>query len=227
MNEQGHRQMQSASSSTNSGAIAAEAERKRQEDALRTQKQQEEMRRREEEITRRRMEEKRRVEQDDAVKRQRDGKHGPMPSSSTSTASQYQLPTSAPSTLRAPTAVSSRPPSFLDSYPQAMPLESPTWYDGDSTDSEAVGGLWQNSRMGKQRGENHGMPARAPARRSVLLFFPGCSNFMSFGAVPYTHHPSQPHLLLRLTSRYAIRKSCHNTRNHKAMSPRCTRCSTQ
>jgi hypothetical protein len=159
---------------------SAEAERKQQEDARRLQQQQqqqEEMRRRGEEITRRRTEERRKAEHDSLAGKQRADERGvPSYPSSSPTAIQHQYrphqPTTTPtSTVRAPTAVANRPPSFLDSFSQAlvMPLESPTRYDGDSTDSEAVGdglgSVWRNTRMGKYKADSGGTPSRPPGRR--------------------------------------------------------------
>ncbi|KAF9462259.1 hypothetical protein BDZ94DRAFT_1261890 [Collybia nuda] len=72
--------------------------------------------------------------------------------------------------LQAPTAQKSRPPSFvgqLDEVPSIMPLESPTRYEGDSTDSESVttNGTHDWRRAGKQKAmESSRTPVRAPAR---------------------------------------------------------------
>lgn len=80
---------------------------------------------------------------------------------------------SSSATLRAPTAVRSRPPSFLGQYsngteiPFVMPLESPTKYDGDSTDSEAVSNPLSDWRRNKHHSANevHRTPTRPPVRR--------------------------------------------------------------
>jgi STAM-binding protein len=74
--------------------------------------------------------------------------------------------------LQAPMAVISRPPSFIgqfDEAPSMMPLESPTRYEGDSTDSESVTTNkthdWR--RKPKPLIDNSRTPTRAPARRCV------------------------------------------------------------
>lgn len=76
--------------------------------------------------------------------------------------------------LQPPIAVKSRPPSFVgrfDDVPSIMPLESPTRYEGDSTDSESVttNGTHDWRRAGKQKQliENSRTPTRAPVRRCV------------------------------------------------------------
>jgi STAM-binding protein len=161
----------------------AEAQYKRQEDARRSQQQQqykhqqEEMRRREEEITRRRLEERRKAEQEGIAKRQQESdlaaraerQNVSVPSSS-APPSQYQTQMGAPaatSAMRAPRALSSTSASFLDTYSDSlsMPLESPTRYEGDSTDSEAVGdgsnSVWRHIRNGRH-------PLRAPPKRYVF-----------------------------------------------------------
>ena len=150
----GHREIQ-GTSSLNSYEHAVELERRRAQQQQQ-QQQQQDMRRREE---------------DDAARRQRERKHSGGPSSSSSAMSSHhnhQTPSvSTISSVRAPTAVSSRPPSFLDTYPQVMPLESPTRYDGDSTDSEAMGDgrfVWRHARTGKYR-EGDGAPSQTHARR--------------------------------------------------------------
>ena len=118
-------------------------------------------RRREEEATRRR-----RAEQEGIARRMQEAEAAALAErqgSASSLTGHAQHPpqlTSASSAVRAPKALSSRPVAFLDTFPEAMPmpLESPTRYEGDSTDSEAVGGYLRHTR--KQNG-----PAKAPARR--------------------------------------------------------------
>lgn len=137
------------------------------------------MRRREEDITRRRMEERRR-EQDSIARRQQEEvatramRHNinAEPSSSS-----YQEPQS--SAVQMPTAVNShRPPSLLDQYPTndlIMPLESPSRYEGDSTDSETItdnqSAAWRHARASgrhkNQNVDNNKTPTRANIRRYV------------------------------------------------------------
>lgn len=101
------------------------------------------------------------------------------PSSSLYQTPSYPLTTSATSTLRAPTAVASRPPSFLDEFsrsvdaPLIMPLENPTRYEGDSTDSETVNNPYTDwRRAGKHKQvDNSKTPTRAPVRTCVFPFF--------------------------------------------------------
>ncbi|KAL0945895.1 hypothetical protein HGRIS_012180 [Hohenbuehelia grisea] len=153
------------------------------------QQQQEEMRAREQEIVRRRAEDKRREEQVGIAQRQQEAdnaawtaRHSVTPNTGSSMAGNsapampYQPP--APihypntSSLRAPKAMNSRPPSFMDQFPTAnleaplvMPLESPTRYEGDSTDSEAPAQHHDWRRTVKHRHiDAHRTPTRAPAR---------------------------------------------------------------
>jgi STAM-binding protein len=132
----------------------------------------EDSRRLEEETARRRVEEKRRVEQEGITRRMQEAEAAAQAlrqSSGGSSTGHSQYPSqliSASSAVRAPKAVSSRSAAFLDTFPEAMqmPLESPTRYEGDSTDSEALGdGL--NSYMRHTRGIKHNGPPKAPARR--------------------------------------------------------------
>ncbi|KAF4576218.1 hypothetical protein EYR40_000457 [Pleurotus pulmonarius] len=95
----------------------------------------------------------------------------PASTSSFSTPAKIQYPSvsSAPGTLRAPSASSSRMPSFPEQFtasdgPTIMPLESPTKYEGDSTDSESLARN-HDWRRGKQRHyDTHRTPTRPPAR---------------------------------------------------------------
>jgi hypothetical protein len=61
--------------------------------------------------------------------------------------------------MKAPTAVRSRPPSFID--PRAMPLESPSRYEGDSTDSETTS-LAFTDRFRERQAQHHDI---SPAKR--------------------------------------------------------------
>ncbi|TFK32161.1 hypothetical protein BDQ12DRAFT_692894 [Crucibulum laeve] len=73
---------------------------------------------------------------------------------------------SSSSNVRAPQAYRSRPPSFLDvgECPTPLPLESPTKYDGDSTDSESITNH-HDYRRGKQKHvDNSKTPTRTPLR---------------------------------------------------------------
>ncbi|KAJ8496895.1 hypothetical protein ONZ45_g12270 [Pleurotus djamor] len=94
----------------------------------------------------------------------------PAPSSSfvsrpPPTSVQYPAMPSTSSSLHTPMATTSRPPSFLEQFPTAdaplmMPLESPTKYEGDSTDSETLQ-RQHDWRRGKQRHiEAHRTPTR-------------------------------------------------------------------
>ncbi|RDB17318.1 AMSH-like protease sst2 [Hypsizygus marmoreus] len=78
-------------------------------------------------------------------------------------------PTQSTSGLRPPPAVKSRPPSFLSAQfehvPPIMPLESPTRYEDDSTDSESVHNGRRSSGKQKQAMDySNRTPSRAPAR---------------------------------------------------------------
>lgn len=72
--------------------------------------------------------------------------------------------------LRAPMASHSRPPSFIDQYhpndgPAPMPLESPTRFDEDSTDTEAASNRHKDWR--KNARQRHGVESLASARPVV------------------------------------------------------------
>jgi STAM-binding protein len=98
---------------------------------------------------------------------------------STPSSSLYQTttPTQAPyADLRAPRAVKSRPPSFLgpDDLPvppvTPLPLESPTRYEGDSTDSESMNNHANEWRRRQKHAIDYSKtPTRTPARRCVFL----------------------------------------------------------
>jgi len=102
----------------------------------------------------------------------------------------YQTPTPTQASytgLRAPRAMKSRPPSFLgpDDLPvpsvTPLPLESPTRYEGDSTDSETRNNHdneWR--RKQKHTVDYNRAPTRAPARRCVFLLSGTCLPFTNF-----------------------------------------------
>ncbi|KAF8879809.1 hypothetical protein BD779DRAFT_1550629 [Infundibulicybe gibba] len=75
--------------------------------------------------------------------------------------------------LRTPSAADLRPPQSIPQYsmerevePALMPLESPTRYEGDSTDSESVHDSdWRRTMKSKNHiADHHKTPTRAPAR---------------------------------------------------------------
>lgn len=105
---------------------------------------------------------------------------------STPSSSFYQTPTPTQSAyapgLHAPTA-NSRPPSFnFEEVPLIMPLESPTRYEGDSTDSESVHNGWRRGGKPKQPLDYNRTPTR-PLRRCVfstrVVHTPRNTNFAS------------------------------------------------
>jgi hypothetical protein len=88
--------------------------------------------------------------------------------------------------LRAPRAVKSRPPSFLgpDDVPvppiTPLPLESPTRYEGDSTDSESLNRHANESRRKQKHADHNKALTRGPARKCVLLSLLTCLPFTDF-----------------------------------------------
>lgn len=78
-----------------------------------------------------------------------------------------------PSTIQAPTAIRSRPPSFMD-QPNGpptllMPLENPSKYEGDSTDSEAFGNGHYDRRLKHAQKVNDSHHHARPLRRYALI----------------------------------------------------------
>lgn len=127
----------------------------------------------------------------------------PASTSTFSTPAKIQYPSvsSAPGTLRAPSASGSRIPSFPDQFtasdgPTIMPLESPTKYEGDSTDSESLARN-HDWRRGKQRHyDTHRTPTRPPARRCVFPLYSQRTRVLSASLLLTS--PSARRTLLRL-----------------------------
>lgn len=106
--------------------------------------------------------EERRLHEADNHARQRHTGGMSLPTPPPSAMSNHTYPAS--SSLQAPMAVRSRPPSFLEQYNDSsfsMPLESP--YEGDSTDSEMKGNA-DRVRNGRHR---HADNARTPPRPNI------------------------------------------------------------
>jgi STAM-binding protein len=186
------RQIQGASTGQ-SVSRTSDVEQRRLDDAHRLQqwRRQEDIRHGEEAM-RHNMEPKRMPQEDRWSRGQESGRSTAISVSATSPSSYQSTPSGppVPTPVRAPQA--SRPLSFLGTYPQAMPLESPGRYDGDSTDSESVSNsLGWKTRTGKSRGDSAGTTPRTPARRqappiSVLHSIAYIGSLQS--NVPTTHH---------------------------------------
>ncbi|KAJ3501429.1 hypothetical protein NLJ89_g9344 [Agrocybe chaxingu] len=159
------------------------------EEMTRQQRMQEEMRLREEEITKRQAEQKRRMEQEGIARRQQEAEEAAraarqnIATAVTPTAPPpppvIPAPPPGPSfpSIEYPTSrpppPSSQPPGrqngYLDPHPNppmVMPLESPSRYEGDSTDSESIH-HFDYRKQGKQR-----MALAPPARNMRSPAYP-------------------------------------------------------
>ncbi|KAF5325163.1 hypothetical protein D9619_010076 [Psilocybe cf. subviscida] len=137
-------------------------------DAIRRQhEQQEQMRRREEEITRRQAEQKRRQEHDAHLRRKQqeaeEAARAALQSYPQSAYPENRRPSPAyhPTLIEYPSVPQSTANPYLNPYvpPTLMPLENPTNFEGDSTDSESV------HRLGIRKADNRTptRPFRSPS----------------------------------------------------------------